>query len=105
MADITNAEAVAYCNSRLRPAYDRFAQLYYEAKSLRQEWDANGLGDIIAYNNGDLVVDGSASDGRHPISGVDVNNLITRLTEVVTDMEASSNAKLNTVLAVATQTE
>lgn len=102
MAEITNPEAVAFCNSKVRVAADKLAQLYYTAKSVSQEWTANGLGDIIVYSNSDLVVDGSASDGRHPISGIDVNNLITRLTEIVADMEASSNAKLNTVLAVAT---
>jgi hypothetical protein len=101
MAEITNSEAIAFCNSRVRTAADRLANLYYVAKSVSQEWTATGLGDIIVYNNEDLVVDGSAQDGRHPISGVDVNNLITRLNEFVTDMEANSNAKLNTVLAVA----
>jgi hypothetical protein len=101
VAEITNSEAVRFCNERVRVAADKLAQLYYTAKSVSQEWTANGLGDIIAYNNGDLVVDGSASDGRHPISGIDVNNVITRLTEIVADMEANSGAKLNTVLAVA----
>lgn len=105
MSLIDNPEAVAFCNSRLRPAYDRFAQLYYEAKGLYQEWTANGLGTIIAYDNADLVVDGSASDGRHPISGVDVNNFMTRLGELIADMEANTNAKLNTVLAGATNSQ
>jgi len=36
MADIVNQEAVAFCNTRLRPCYDRFSQLYYEAKGIRQ---------------------------------------------------------------------
>lgn len=105
MADITNPEAVKFCNERVRTAANKLAQLYYSAKSVSQEWTANDLGTIIAYDNADLVIDGSATDGRHPISGIEVNNLITRLTELVADMEASSNAKLNTVLAVATQTE
>lgn len=104
MAEITNPEAIRFCNERVRVAADKLAQLYYVAKSVGQEWTATGLGDIIAYNNGDLVVDGSATDGRHPISGIDVNNLVTRLGEIVTDMEANSNAKLNTVLAVAVHT-
>lgn len=100
MAEITNPEAVRFCNERVRSSADRLAQLYYEAKATYQEWTANSLGTIIAYDNADLVVDGSATDGRHPISGVDVNNLITRLSEIIIDLEANSNAKLNTVLAV-----
>lgn len=105
MAEITNAEAVRFCNDRVRMAADMLGQLYYTAKSVSNEWTANSLGTLIAYDNADLVVDGSAVDGRHPISGIDVNNLITRLNELVTDMEASSNAKLNTVLAVAVNPE
>ena len=103
MAIIDNPEAVKFCNERVRVSADKLAQLYYTAKSVSQEWTANGIGTLIAYDNSDLVVDGSASDGRHPINGIEVNNLITRLTEFVTDMEANSGAKLNTVLAVATQ--
>lgn len=102
MAEITNAEAIKFCNEKVRVAANQYAQLYYRAKAVYQEWTANGLGDIIAYDNADLVVDGSATDGRHPISGIDVNNLMTRLGEVITDMEASSNAKLNTILCIIT---
>lgn len=105
MAEITNPEAVKFCNEKVRTAADKLAQLYYTAKSVSQEWTANNLGAIIAYDNMDLVVDGSAQDGRHPISGSDVNGLMNRLNEIVADMEASNSAKLNTVLAVATQTE
>jgi hypothetical protein len=75
---------------------------YKFAKEVQAEWFANDLGTIIAYDNGDLVVDGSATDGRHPITGIDVNNLITRLSELTTDYDAASSAKLNTILAIAT---
>lgn len=101
MAEITNPEAVKFCNERVRVAADKLAQLYAVAKSVEQEWTANDLATIIAFDNPDLVVDGSASDGRHPISGEDVNNLITRCSEIVTDLEANSSAKLNTILKVA----
>lgn len=101
MAEITNPEAVKFCNEKVRVAADKLAQLYYTAKAVSQEWTANNLGAIIAYDNMDLVVDGSATDGRHPISGSDVNGLMNRLNEIVADMEASNGAKLNTVLAVA----
>ena len=102
MAEITNASAVRFCNEKVRASANDLAQLYYLAKSVSQEWTANPeLAALIAYNNADLVVDGSAEDGRHPISGVDANNVITRLNEFIADMEASGGAKLNTVLAVA----
>jgi hypothetical protein len=104
MAQITNPQAVRFCNERVRVAADALAKLYYLAKAIRNEWDATGMSALIAYNNGDLVVDGAASDGRPPVTGISVNNLVTRLTEFTADMEANSSAKLNTVLAVAVHT-
>ena len=103
MAEITDAQAVKFCNEQIRPAANSLAQLYYEAKRVYQVWTANELGNVIAYDNADAVIDGSASDGRPIVSGVDINNLVTRLSEIVTDYEADSNAKLNTILAVAPQ--
>ena len=97
---IDNPEAVAYCNTVVRPAADRLAQAYYAAKSAVNTWNANNYGGTIIPVGGGEVVDGSATDGRPAITGNDVHNLINRLTELVADYEASSNAKLNTVLNV-----
>ena len=103
MAEITNPEAVRFCNERIRVAANKLNVAYRFAKEVAAEWNANpDLATNIAYDNTDLVVDGSATDGRHPISGVDTNNLVTRLNELIADLEANSSAKLNTILAVAT---
>jgi len=101
MADITNAEAVTFCNERVRVAADKLAQAYYLAKEVQDEWFANSMASLIPNESGDTVIDGSATDGRHVITGADVTNVITRLGELTTDYEASSNAKLNTILGVA----
>ena len=103
MAEITNQEAVRFCNERVRVAANKLNAAYKFAKEVAAEWNANpDLATNIGYDNTDLVVDGSATDGRHPVSGVDVNNLVTRLTELSADYEAGGGAKLNTILAVAT---
>jgi hypothetical protein len=101
MADITDPAAVRYCNERVRPAADRLAQAYNYAKSVTDEWVANDLGTDIPNNAADTVVDGAETDGRHVISGEDVHDLINRLNELITDYEANTNAKLNTILQVA----
>ena len=105
MAQITDPEAVKFCNERVRVAADKLAQAYQFAKLVTQEWYATNMSKKLAFDNADTVVDGSKDDGRHPISGIDVNNLITRLTELVADYEAGSNAKLNTILKVAVNPE
>mgnify|MGYP000621713160 CR=1 FL=1 len=100
MADITNAEAVRFCNEKVRVAADRLAQAYYFSKQVQNEWFANSMGSLIP-NDASPVIDGSATDGRHPITGADATNLITRCGELITDYEAAGNAKINTILGVA----
>jgi len=100
MADITNPEAVKFSNEKIRVAADKLAQAYYFAKVVQQEWFANNMGSLITNNALDIIIDGSETDGRHVISGADATNVITRIGELITDLEEFSNAKLNTVLAV-----
>ena len=100
MADITEAAAVRFSNEKVRVAADKLAKAYYFAKQVQNEWFANSMSASIT-NTADAIIDGSATDGRHVITGADATNIITRCGELVTDMEASSNAKLNTILGVA----
>jgi high-affinity K+ transport system ATPase subunit B len=97
---IDNAEAVKFCNEKVRVAADKLAQAYYFAKQVQDEWYANNMGAIIPVDGGE-VIDGAATDGRHVITGNDATNVIIRCGDLVTDMEANNSAKLNTVLAVA----
>jgi hypothetical protein len=101
MADITNPEAVKFCNEKIRPAANLLAKAYFYAIQTVDEWYANNMGELLPVAE-DIVVDGSESDGRHPISGNDVNNLVTRLSELIQDLEENSKAKLNTILKVST---
>ena len=100
MADITNAEAVKFSNEKIRVAANKLNEAYKFANEVVDEWTANGGVSMIP-NTSDGIVDGSTTDGRHPITGAMANNIINRLNELITDYEDSSNAKLNTVLQVA----
>lgn len=100
MADITNPQDVAFCNDRLRVAADKLAQAYYFANATLDVWFANGHSSSIPNNANDTVIDGSLTDGRPILTGQDVHTMMSRISEIVTDYEASGNAKLNTVLAV-----
>jgi hypothetical protein len=103
MADITNPQAVKFSNEEIRTAANDFAQLYYRAKRVYQSWTALGMSSLITNSGDDTIIDGSATDGRPVITGADGNNIINRVSEFITSMEDSSNAKLNTILAVAPQ--
>lgn len=58
----------------------------------------------IITNTADVIEDGSDLDGRPVITGAMGNNVINRLSELITDYEEFSNAKLNTILQVAVNT-
>lgn len=100
---IDKPHAVRFCNERIRTAADLLAQAYYCATEVLAEWMAHG-GSAMVPNTPDLVVDGSATDGRPPITGAAVNLLVNRLSELKADYEASGSARLNTILAVAVKT-
>ena len=98
---IENVEAVKFSNERIRVAANKINAAYKFGNEVLAEWTANGGASLIP-NTSDNIVDGSAIDGRHPITGVDANNIINRLSELKADYEEFSSAKLNTILAVAT---
>jgi hypothetical protein len=103
---ITNPQAIAFSNNFARKAADKLAQAYFFAKIAVAEWnqvsalfpnDTNVLRDSASPTD-DL---GTGGDGRMIVTGAEMNLLITRLQEKISDYEATSSAKLNTILAVA----
>ena len=100
---LTNAD-IQFCNAYVRPYADWRAKDYFLAKRLVTAWNARG-GAVAIPNTIAIVLDGAPDDGRNSIKGIDVNNIINRASEAVTDYEAAVNAKLNTILAVAVNTQ
>ena len=98
---MTNAD-VTFCNTAIRPFADKRAQGYYAAKAIVAAWNARGGATAIP-NDSTVVPDSASSgaqDGRPIITGAMVNNVINRASEIITDYEATNNAKLTTVLQV-----
>lgn len=100
MAINTNPLVITFCNEKVRPIADRYAQLYWLAKIFITEWNASGLGALIP-NNSDTIDDKGDLDGRGVITGALVNGIKTNLDAVIADLEASSNLKLNGLTKVA----
>ena len=99
----TNAEAVKFSNEKVRVAANKLVNAYAFAKLVSAEWTGNNMGEL--FRVGSVLVDGWETDGRHPVTGNDVTLIIVRLNELVADYEADNNAKLNTLLNVATNYE
>lgn len=97
---INNPQSVKYCNEKIRTVADQLAQVYYSAKAVVDEWNAQNMGAIITIDGGNII-DGSLTDGRPIITGNDVQLLIINLNGLISEYEASDKSKLNSVLKIA----
>lgn len=100
MADISDTQAIKFANEQIRPLADAMGASYKHMKTTLAFWDAKSVSSLFP-NDASLVIDGSASDGRTPIVGADVNALITIVRSLVGAMEANNNAALNQVIKIA----
>ncbi len=96
---VTDPAAIAFSNTQIRPIADSMSTSYWTAKKLLANWNSLGMSAKFP-NDTTAVSDGAAQDGRNQITGAMVNNIVNRAQEIITDYEATSNAKLNTVLQV-----
>src|SRR5262245_65606542 len=69
-----------------RSMADRLVQAYQMAAGLKQAWFATGVNTKFP-NDDSLVDDGSAVDGRSPLTGADVNNVVSVTVSFVAQME------------------
>lgn len=101
---ITNAQAVKFGNETVRPQLDRIAQAYNAACAIIDEWYAQDMASNIPNDVGELLMDGSDTDGRPVMTGADVTNVITWLISFRDGLEANGNASLNVILSGAVNT-
>jgi hypothetical protein len=101
MANITDVNAVKFCNEQVRPSADRIMQFYWWCKGLQIQWTSQGLAAKIPNDATAQVIDGAATDGRTQITGADVITLLSNLQSLITSLEANSNLVLNQVAKLA----
>jgi len=93
---MATAKAASFAH-RARATATRLEIAYRDAVRLREDWYANDYATDIPFDS-EPMDDGNAT---LPIANMDVYGLLNRADELVADMEANNNAKLNTVLALA----
>ena len=95
MANITDPTAILFCNTQVRTGADKTMQFYWWMKALKVEYLANPNLATLLPNDSSPVLDGSATDGRTPITGADVQAFLTNVNTFITSLEANSSAILN----------
>lgn len=95
----SNPQAVAFANGYARPVADTLVSAYLTAKRLVQVWNGQNVVAVIP-NDANVIVDGSASDGRVPITNAQVNVEIANAIAFIAFFEASASLILNQTLQV-----
>ncbi len=102
MPNITNVEAIKFCNEQVRPFADQYGGLIFAAQKISDAWTAKGIGALVP-NTADLLADGAVTgpDGRTPISGAEINAFATNVAAFLASVNASSGAVKNAILKIA----
>jgi hypothetical protein len=83
VADITNPEAIQYCDQFIRPMSEQFGLLYLRCKYVMGRWNTGKS--ALFQNDASPVVDGRTKDT--PLVGSDVNNMMTRMSDYISAIE------------------
>lgn len=91
MAEINDVQLRDFCNSDLRIIADLLTRLDVRATGAIETYNARNLGSIIdSAGAGNLIADGSETDGRTRCVGGDVYNFVTLMTELEAFFAANS---------------
>ena len=87
MADITDPSVIAYVNEAIRPFSDRLVGLSASLDIEIAKWNSV-ISPLISGNvDGDVILDGSANDGRTPLTKADLVNFVTQLNTLQTQFD------------------
>lgn len=85
MADTTDPQLAKFANERVRTIADKLTSLVLAAQSFQTDYAAFGIAALItAAGNTNTIGDGSATDGRQRITGLQIQNLKAAIDQLVT---------------------
>jgi len=96
---ITDPQVKKFADEQVRPLADKVARMTVAIQAFVQTFEAKALGNLIP-NDATVIDDGASTDGRTPITGADVHQMLELATDLVA-MASGENTKMPTVLKVA----
>lgn len=94
-AEINNPQLTDYTNTYLRVYCDKLAVVSAQITAMLGVYTARDLGTVIDSGGaGNLITDGSATDGRTRLVGGDVYNFVTLVTDLQTFLAASGRLSI-----------
>jgi len=100
---ITSNIAITFSDQKLRRLASMIASVDLTITEIQNQWSADGLSALFPNDTTSIVQDTSvtASDGRTPICGQDVQNFMAFLTSVQSSLGANSGALRTTINKIA----
>jgi hypothetical protein len=99
----TDQNVINFARAYLRPMAAERLQDYYSAKKFISVWGVRGITAALGTPSGAIINDGANQSGNNDyiITDNDMINLWNRCNDIITDFEATSNAKLNQLVPIA----
>jgi hypothetical protein len=91
MADITNAEAIRFCNEQIRPLAESVRALKARIDACTVKW-FGGINTTIGTSAGDAIADGREAEGVSRLTAADVTGLMTQLLAIQTTLDQAGVA-------------
>lgn len=101
---MTDSVVAKFSNEKLRPMADLVGQAYHTAKQVLAEWEAIDGVKIVPATD-EAIPDGSGSDGRVALTGMDVQAFMATMAGFIAQFEADGNAVLKATLRVGVNTQ
>jgi hypothetical protein len=96
---INDPAAIKFANERVRPLADRLARMAFALQIFLAEYQAKGL-EAQFPDDATVVEDGSGADGRTPITGHDVREMV-RVAQDLATMATGDTSRMPTIMKVA----
>lgn len=95
MAQITNPEAIAFCNDFIRPYCEQLRDLQALVDAMKNKWEANSnqIAGMFG-NNADTVEDGREEEGISRLTALQVSQAYGELVKLSTGGSASINTQI-----------
>ena len=85
MPNITDPLVVTWANTRARTISDKIVALQYAMNAYVTDYANSGIAAALTADGATgSITDGSATDGRTPVVGTDLQNLIAGINQIVT---------------------
>lgn len=84
---ITNAGAIRFVNERIRPVAEKIRDLRAEMTDHKAVW-FQGISAVVPNSMAETLEDGREAEGVSRLTGADINNMVTRMDELLTVLDA-----------------